>query len=404
MPRRLASRNLSLVAALMVAAVPAIDASSRDFVSALPATAMLTATLATQLHADGFRSRGLSMLWGLTLGLSALSRTVVLAMLPAVILAALVNVSLSRPRRRQLVNLSLGLAVALVVAGSWYSATWRPVLRYLTTYGYGSQAGSYGVAHPLLSFAFWSAPLKLVTDELYAPLTLALVLCVAVGLAAWLWRRRGRSLEAAHEHGGNRWAAAAARHLRQPQATLWIFVGGAYLVLMSSPNAGFDFELPLLPPLCMLAASVLEGMPRKAGAAVAAACLAAASLSFLTTAGLWSESQAGVSIGPIQLIAFDGGGDLLAYATTTGVVCAGADPCRGLSRHRRPGVPPAVDRAESECGGVPPYVRPRARVRTGRVLRHPRSLLQHEHGRPGVPARQRQQPSDRGARAAAAGR
>ena len=326
--RRLASRNLSLVAALMVAAVPAIDVTSRTFLFALPATAMLTATLATQLHADAFRSRRLSALWGLTLGLSALSRTVVLAMVPAVLLAAVVSLLLSSPRRRQVANVSLGLVIALVVAGSWYAATWRPVLRYLTTYGYGSKAGSYGSPHPLLSFALWSSPLDFVTKELFLPLTIALALTAVVGLVSWWWRRQRRNGDTDQGPGSERWTATAARVLRRPQATLWIFLGGVYLVLMSSPNNGSYFELPLLPPLCMLAASVLERTQVRARVVLVATCAGAAILSFVTTAGL-GPAFVGVPIGPLDLTAFDGRGDLLAYAAGTGVVCAGANPCAG---------------------------------------------------------------------------
>jgi hypothetical protein len=329
--RRLTSRNMSLLAAVMVAAVPAVDSASRSFLFSLPAAALLAATLATQLHADAFRSRWLSLLWGLALGLSALSRTVVLAMLPAVLLAAFVNLLVNRPRRAQFVNVALGLGVSLIVAGSWYSATWRPVLRYLTTYGYGAEAGSYGVAHPLLSPAFWGAPLTLVTDELYAPLTVALIACFAAGLVSWLierGRRRGAAVADAAD------AAAAGgpvlRFLRGPKAMLWIFCVGVYVVLMSTSNSGSLFELPLLPPICMLAVAVLGEVGAGARTPIAAACLCAAGLSFVTSAGLvGGASDVVASVGPVHPTVIDGQSDVEAYAIGTGVVCAGADPCAG---------------------------------------------------------------------------
>src|SRR6516165_3283832 len=81
--RRLMDRNWSLVAALMVAGLPGVVIASRSFFFALPAAAMMTATLVAQMYSDDFRSRWISALWGLLLGLSALSRTVVLALVPA---------------------------------------------------------------------------------------------------------------------------------------------------------------------------------------------------------------------------------------------------------------------------------------------------------------------------------
>ena len=71
----------------MLAAVPGIVDSGRGFNFALPAAAMLTATLAVQLHADAFRTLAMSMLWGVLLGLSALTRTVSLSLLPPLIVA-----------------------------------------------------------------------------------------------------------------------------------------------------------------------------------------------------------------------------------------------------------------------------------------------------------------------------
>jgi 4-amino-4-deoxy-L-arabinose transferase-like glycosyltransferase len=60
--RRLANRNWSLLAAVMVAAVPGVVDSSRAFNFALPAAAMLTATLVVQLHSDAFRTLAMSVL------------------------------------------------------------------------------------------------------------------------------------------------------------------------------------------------------------------------------------------------------------------------------------------------------------------------------------------------------
>jgi 4-amino-4-deoxy-L-arabinose transferase-like glycosyltransferase len=326
--RRLSNRNWSLVAAVMVAAIPAVVVTSRTFDFALPAAAMLTMTLAVQLYTNVFRRQWLSILWGICLGLTVLSRTLMVALVPALLIAGVVTVASSRPTRRQLVNLTAGLVVALLVAGSWYSATWRPVLRYLTTYGYGAQASSYGTGNPVLSFSFWTSRINTAANELYAPITLALVACFAAGLLGWaVSRSRRAQLQQASSP-----AAVVARLVRRPEATVWAVVLGGYLALSSSPNTGTFFELPLLPAVCVLAASIAGRVPHPVRGALAAACVAASALSFAGSAGAVpgvASSEVSVAIGPVQLTALDGRSNLVAYASGTGVVCDSANRCAG---------------------------------------------------------------------------
>ncbi len=326
--RQLSNRNWSLVAAGMVAAIPAAVVTSRTFYFALPAAAMLTMTLAAQLYTNQFRRPLLSILWGICLGLTVLSRTVMVALIPALIIAGVVTVASSRPTRRQLANLAAGLVVGVLVAGSWYSATWRPVLRYLTTYGYGAQAGSYGTGNSVLSFSFWTSRLNLAANELYAPIALALVACFAAGLLGWAAARSRR----ARVRQASSPAAVVARLVRRPEATVWAVVLGGYLALSSSLNSGSFFELPLLPAVCVLAASIAGRLPHPARAVLAAACIAASALSFAASDGAVpgvASSDVSVAIGPIQLTALDGRSNVVAYASATGVVCDGMNRCAG---------------------------------------------------------------------------
>ena len=220
--RRLANRNWSLLAAVMVASVPGVVDSSRAFNFALPAAAMLTATLVVQLHTDAFRSLAMSVLWGVLLGLSALTWTVSLSLLPPLILAAVLSVVLSRPRGRQALNLGVGLLLGALVAGSWYSATWRPVLQYLTGYGYGADASQYGAARSVVSLGWWTFRLnRAVNTEVFAPLALAIALCFRgrprhlVASPQW---RNGRRVEAppGQPPGRDSWAGISA--IRAPRS------------------------------------------------------------------------------------------------------------------------------------------------------------------------------------------
>ena len=201
----------------MVASVPGVVDSSRAFNFALPAAAMLTATLVVQLHTDAFRSLAMSVLWGVLLGLSALTRTVSLSLLPPLILAAVLSVVLSRPRGRQALNLGVGLLLGALVAGSWYSATWRPVLQYLTGYGYGADASRYGAARSVVSLGWWTFRLnRAVNTEVFAPLALAIALCFLAGLVTWWRHRRGGTGDASRRHPASPLAVTVGRRLRDP--------------------------------------------------------------------------------------------------------------------------------------------------------------------------------------------
>jgi 4-amino-4-deoxy-L-arabinose transferase-like glycosyltransferase len=332
--RRLMNRNWSLLAAVLVAAVPGVVSSSRTFWFALPAAAMVTATLAAQLHSDAFRSRWLSVLWGFLLGLSALARTVVLALLPMLIVAAIATVLVSRcSRRTRALNLGLGLGVSLVVAGSWYSATWRPVLHYLTQYGYGAQATHYGQGRSLFSANWWLFRINdVVNIELYAPLALALLSCFVAGLVPWVRRRSNRGERPVQRTWLSASVELGARFLRRPDAPAWFLVVGGYFVLSTSSNYGSMFELPLVPALCILAVAAASRSQLLVRPFLTAACLTAAALSFAGVSDAIppvSSSSTSVSVGPVNLVVFDGRGTLLRYAAPGGNACPQGRRCGG---------------------------------------------------------------------------
>ena len=323
--RRIANRNWSLLAAVMVAALPAVVDSSRTFAFALPATAMLTATLVVQLHSRAFRTLAMSAAWGVLLGLSALTRTVSLSLLPPLILAAVLSVVPSRPWRRPALNLGVGLVLGVLVAGSWYSATWRPVFDYLTGYGYGTSASKYGTARSVFSLGWWTFRLnRSVNTEVFAPLALAGALCFLAGLVTWWRHRLGGPGDEAGRLKTAPLAETAGRCLRDPRATLWIFVVGGFLVLSTSQNAGSMFELPLLPAVVILATAVASRSIRRARPYVVSVCVIAAVSSFVGMSAAIPDvatSALDVSAGPLHLTVFDGRGTLLSYASGTGGAC-----------------------------------------------------------------------------------
>ena len=118
-----------------------------------------------------------------------------------------------------------------------------------------------------------------------------------------------------------------------PFTTLVIVVGGSYLVLSTTRNAGSDFELPMLPAAVLLViGGAARARPRPAAAA-AGLLAVLATVSYLGTSGLL-DAIAGpdprIAMGSAHLPLWDSRGDLLTYSEPTILAC----PSEGCRRSR----------------------------------------------------------------------
>jgi hypothetical protein len=296
-----------LVAAACVAGLPNVVDGGRGFAFALPAAALMTAALAAQLRAGDFGKPRRAIVWGLLLGLATLTRTVMVALLPALVVAALIRLMLSRARPRQWGSFALGLLAAVLVASVWYTATWRLVWDYLTSYGYGAQSVDYGERHPLLSWSRWTVRAVRVYDDVYAPFAIAAFVCAAAA-ATRLIRKRPTWLGRSREVGAAFFASG--------WGTVTFVVAADYVVLSTSRNSGSSFELPLLPAVAALLVSGAAAGGRVARVAALAAATGAAAFSFAAANGLFpGPDSAEIHVGPLSAVAYDDRGPLLFYAT-----------------------------------------------------------------------------------------
>lgn len=119
----------ALLAAAVTATLPGIVDYSRHYHFALAATTTFTAGLLTLVRTRRFTHRGWSLGFGLALGLLVLSRTIMLAFAPGLVVAAVWSVTrLPRGERSAAWrNLALALGLAALVAGSWYVFSFRSV-------------------------------------------------------------------------------------------------------------------------------------------------------------------------------------------------------------------------------------------------------------------------------------
>ncbi|MGH3109889.1 MAG: ArnT family glycosyltransferase, partial [Gaiellaceae bacterium] len=242
--RRLLDWRAGLLTAVVVATLPAVTDFVRTYHLVMPTTAMYALATYALLESDRLRRRGWMIVWGFALGLTLLSRSMAIAFLPALPLAAGWMLVVDRPDRRRILNLSLGLGVFLLVALQWYASTWRPIFDYLVSFGYGEETPGRGVSPSPVSLGYW-------TDELIGTIDVSLYLPLAsVFAAAFLVVLVSRAPAALRAAGGARpLAGRAARS--EVLVPVFVVVEG-YLALTSSSNDGTGFVVPLLPAVAAL--------------------------------------------------------------------------------------------------------------------------------------------------------
>ncbi len=243
---RLLDWRAGLLTALVTATAPALLDFVRTYHLVLPSTAMYALATFALLASDRLRRRSWSIGWGVALGLTMLARSMAIAFAPALVVAAAWMLVVDRAERRRIVNLGLGLAAFVATALLWYATSWRPILRYLLDFGYGS--ATPGDVRTPLSVAYWTDELLGTVDgRLYLPLAAVLVAALLAGfsaLATALLRARNPVATLSD------WLRRAARS----DAVVPVFVvGEGYLALTSSGNNGTGFVVPLLPSFFALA-------------------------------------------------------------------------------------------------------------------------------------------------------
>ncbi len=276
---RLAGPRLGALAAFAVGTSEGALLFAREYVFALPTAALTSCAVYALLRGERMRSRRWAIAFGAAIGLMLLARTMAIAFVPGLFVAALIGMlALERDDlRRRFLNLGLTVVAAVVVAATWYFHNLEPVWEYLTSFGYGSQSTYYGAEHSVVSWGrFRAVTERVIADDLLVPLS-ALVLIGLIALAVVAVRR----VATAQDRRGVALQLAASG----PVAVTIVVVAG-FAALMTSRNGGNGFSLPLsmlLPPLAIVALRY----NRVATAPVAILVVAIAALNLAATSSLW---------------------------------------------------------------------------------------------------------------------
>ena len=169
----------------LTVALPVVSMYSRIFHFAVPAALCLTTAAWLVAASDGLRRRWLAVGAGATLGLMTLTRTMTIAYLPGIGVAALlVALRGEDARRSRLTSFALFVGATALVGAPWYIGSYATVRAYLFGFGYGEASASYGQAYAFPSLDFFLKEARVVA----ADMQLAAFAAVALGVVGGLLR------------------------------------------------------------------------------------------------------------------------------------------------------------------------------------------------------------------------
>lgn len=283
-------RRAGLLAVVLACGFSDVVRLSRDYLLDFPASALLAVAMAALVRSNGLRARGLALVFGAAVGLTALTKT-----MTAVFMIAPVADVLWRRRRAgelggALKNLALAALVALAVAGPWWVPHLPAALGYLYHYGLGSGAMPYATGGRTV--LGW----RNVTYYGWVLVNNAISFPSAAILAALLAHRVVR-----------RFRARERLVTSDVERTFWCWLLAGYAVLTLVPNKGGDrYALFLLPPLAALYAGWLCAIPHRAArSALAALALGACAFNYVAQTWGFASLPRLVTLRPLVVLQQD---------------------------------------------------------------------------------------------------
>jgi hypothetical protein len=236
--KALGSTSIGVISSLLVATAPGIVEYSRSFHFALPATAVMTVAMLALLRSERFTRVGWSSIFGLCVGLLPLARTMAIAFLPGLLLAAVLYAIPGAERKRTWLFLAWSLFLAVATALLWLGPNAAGMFNYLLNFGYGARAAEFGSESSLLQWNDWLNTVRTLLGFIYLPHFLIVLAAAGASLIV--------SLRVLRRH---KWKLTLRLVLESRLLPILVCVVEAVAALTSSRNKGSAFVAPIVPAL-----------------------------------------------------------------------------------------------------------------------------------------------------------
>ena len=232
----------AMIAAVLVASCPVIVNYSRSYHFSMPATLVTSLALIAMLRSRRFRAIGWSLVFGVCVGLMPLARTMTIAFIPGLVVAALVTVMVDPADRiRRILVLGGALILSVLVAATWLWPNGRLVAHYLLDFGYGPHALEYGPRISKFGPDAWLVAVRTFIHDVYLPHFLLISFGILALLADMLGKMVRQGL-----------GPIIGRLLRSPALPVALFAAAAIVAITTSGNKGSSFLAPIVPALLVL--------------------------------------------------------------------------------------------------------------------------------------------------------
>jgi hypothetical protein len=247
--RRVIDPWFAALAALLVATAPDVLNLARSYYFAVPAAALFSASTVCFLRSDGLRRFGWVVAGGAFLGLTVLSRTMMLALAVGPPFAVLVQ-GLARGGdvRRRLLALAAALSTATAIAATWYARNIGDAVGFLIGTRFREPSAQHG-----LRFHLSGTDIRELAATLQLPLFALLVGITLVVSIEVVRRLRHRPQSESRRQ-------LSRRVLQTDIAVLVLIVAEGVLAFVPTDEPVGEW-LPLLPATVTLAVVALRALP-----------------------------------------------------------------------------------------------------------------------------------------------
>jgi len=245
--RQLVQPWLAALSALVVATAPDVLTFTRAYFFAVPAAAIFAAAICCVLRSDGMRRIGWALAGGALLGLALLTRTMMLALAAAPLVAALVQ-GLARggELRRRLLTFGAAVVAAAAVASAWYARNVGDAVGFLTGTRFRGPVTGHGP-----DWHLGGRDIRELVSSVQLPLGLLLT---GVAMAALVVALRS--------HRSQRSRRQELRRLLRTDTAVLVLVVLEGVAAFSVADTSLGQWLPLVPVMITLAVLALASLPR----------------------------------------------------------------------------------------------------------------------------------------------